>query len=277
MDSDVRIVTVDDVDKAAEYGFFCYKSKPKAEGYGRKLAWLEQRFAEGLRIKIVYEGGRSVGFIEYTPGEFAWRPVNAEGYLVVHCLWVVGRAKERGYGSLLLDACVEDARATGKHGVAAVTKKGGHLAGKKIFLKHGFEVIDQGPLGFSLVARTFGDAPLPAFSQDWADRDPASADLDPDASADRQARYGEGLTVVYADQCPYFHDAVQRALEAAREVGIQARQAVELQSAQEVRDLAPCPYGTFGIVYNGALVACTPLTTKKLTERLEELHSGRAP
>jgi L-amino acid N-acyltransferase YncA len=262
MDGNVRVVTVNDADKAAEYGFFCYKSKPKAEGYRRKLAWLEQRFAEGLQIKIIHEDGRSVGFIEYTPGEFAWRPVNAEGYLVVHCLWVVGRAKEKGYGSRLLSACIEDARAAGKHGVAAVTKKGGHLAGKKIFLKHGFEVVDRAPPTFSLVARTFGDAPPPAFPQDWEER---------------QVRYGEGLTVVYADQCPYFHDAVRKALEAADEVGIQARQAVALKSAQEVRDLAPCPYGTFGIVYNGALVACTPLTTKKLIERLEELHPGRVP
>lgn len=37
-------------------------------GYGQKLDWLRQRFAEGMRLKIVYEGKRSVGFIEYLPG-----------------------------------------------------------------------------------------------------------------------------------------------------------------------------------------------------------------
>ncbi len=259
MDSTVEMITVNDADKAAEYGFFCYKSKPKAEGYGRKLAWLERRFAEGLQIKIIYEDDRSVGFIEYTPGEFAWRPVEAEGYLVVHCLWVVGRAKEKGYGSRLLSACVEDARAAGKHGVAAVTKRGGHLVGKKIFLRHGFEVVDRASSACSLVARAFGDAPPPAFPQDWEQR---------------QARYGEGLTVVYADQCPYFHDAVRKALAVAEEVGIQARQAVALKSAREVQELAPCPYGTFGIVYDGALVTCTPLSEKRLKKCLQELLDG---
>jgi ABC-type thiamine transport system substrate-binding protein len=79
---------------------------------------------------------------------------------------------------------------------------------------------------------------------------------------------------VYADQCPYFHDAVRKALEAADEVGVQARQAVELKSAQEVQELAPCPYGTFGIVYDGALLACTPPSTKKLKKRLQELLAG---
>jgi GNAT superfamily N-acetyltransferase len=259
MGSVVEIITVNDAERAAEHGFFCYKSKPKTEGYRRKLEWLEQRFAEGLRIKIIREDGRSVGFIEYVPGEFAWRPIEAPGYLFIHCLWVVGRAKAKGYGSRLLNACVEDARAMEKHGIAAVTRKGGHLVGKKLFLKHGFEVVDRVPPAFELVARTFGDAPSPALPRDWEER---------------QARYGEGLTVVYADQCPYFRDAVRQTLEAAEEVGVQARRAVELRSAQEVQDLAPCPYGTFGIVYDGTLLACTPPSTKKLRKRLQELLAG---
>ena len=71
--------------------------KPKAEGYSRKLTWLKNRFSEGMKIKIVYENGRSVGFIEYIPGESAWRAVNADNYLVIHCIGVVGRGKKKGY------------------------------------------------------------------------------------------------------------------------------------------------------------------------------------
>jgi hypothetical protein len=109
------------------------------------------------------------------------------------------------------------------------------------------------------VAISFGGAPPPSFPQDWAER---------------QARYGKGLTVVYADQCPYFPGAVREALEAADELGIHVRQAVELKSAREVQDLAPCPYGTFGILYDGALVACTPTSAKRLKPRLQELTAG---
>jgi len=47
--------------------------------------------------------------------------VHAPGYLLVHCIWVVGRAKKQGYGRRLLDECLEDARQAGAHGVAAVT------------------------------------------------------------------------------------------------------------------------------------------------------------
>ena len=95
-----EIIEVDETN-VSQQGFFCYKSKPKAEGYRRKLNWLKNRFLEGMKTKIVYENGRSVGFIEYIPGESAWRAVNADDYLVIHCIWVVGRGKKKGYGSRL--------------------------------------------------------------------------------------------------------------------------------------------------------------------------------
>ena len=68
-------------------GFFCYMSKKKSEGYGRKLKWLKDRFGEGMRIKLLKLPER--GFIEYIPGEHARRAVHADGYLFIHCLWVL--------------------------------------------------------------------------------------------------------------------------------------------------------------------------------------------
>ena len=207
MDSDVEIIAVD-ATNVAQYGFFCYKSKPKAEGYHRKLDWLEQRFAEGMKIKIFYEDGRSVGFIEYIPGEFAWRAVNAGGYMVIHCLWVVGKGRGKGYGSRLLDECVKDAREAQRHGVVMVSSSRVWLAGKKVFLKNGFEVVGQAPPSFELLVKRFDDAPLPTFPDDW------------DA---RSSRYGSGLTVVYSDQCPYMPDAVKGVLEIADKRELEAR------------------------------------------------------
>ena len=57
----------------------------------------------------------------------------------------------------------------------------------------------------------------------------------------------------------------------AAEVGIKAPRAVQLETARKVQELAPCPYGTFGIVYDGSLVTCTPLSSKKLRQRLQEM------
>jgi ribosomal protein S18 acetylase RimI-like enzyme len=253
MNSNVKIVTVD-ATNVAQQGFFCYKSKPKSEGYRRKLDWLEQRFSEGLKIKIVYEGKRSVGFVEYIPGEFAWRAVEAEGYLVVHCIWVVGKGKKKGYGSRLLNECVEDAREMGKHGVAMVTSSGHWLAGKKLLLKNGFESVGQAPPTFELLVKTFDDAPSPAFPENWDER---------------LARYGSGLTIIRSNQCPYIDSVSQMFQETAADMGIQS-QVIELKNCQEVQESAPSPYGVFNIVTNGKLVTYHWVSEKAFRKLLEK-------
>lgn len=254
MGNGVKIVTVDAANVAGQ-GFFCYKSKPRSAGYQKKLGWLEQRFAEGMRIKILHEGERSVGFIEYIPGEFAWRAVNAEGYMVIHCLWVVGRGKGKGYGTRLVSECVEDARGAQKHGVVMVTSSRPWLADKKLFLKNGFEVVGQAPPTFELLVKRFDDTVLPTFPDDWDER---------------LGHYGLGVTVVYADQCPYIENAVQGTLEIASEIGAEAR-TVKLESSQQVRDTAPSAYGVFGIVYDVELVSYKYLDSKREQQEFSKL------
>ena len=85
MSAEVRIVTVDET-SVDDLGFFCYKSKKRTEGYRLKLEWLRSHLSEDMRIKIIHEGKRSVGFIEYLPGEFGWRAVDAQGCMLIHCL-----------------------------------------------------------------------------------------------------------------------------------------------------------------------------------------------
>jgi GNAT superfamily N-acetyltransferase len=253
MDNGVEIITVD-AGNVAKQGFFCYKSKRKTEGFRRKLDWVEQRLAEGMRVKIVQEGARQVGFIEYIPGEYAWRAVEAPGYMVIHCLWVVGRAKKKGYGSRLLEACVEDAREMGKHGVAMVTSSGHWLAGKKLLVKNGFEAVDQAPPSFDLLIRRFGDAPAPVFPTDWDER---------------LAQYGPGMTIVRSDQCPYVASVTEAFAKVAGEAGTPFRE-VELHSARQVREQSPSPYGVFNVVHDGALLAYHWLREEKLLEMLKK-------
>jgi L-amino acid N-acyltransferase YncA len=266
MDTPYEIIAVDagNVDRL---GFFCYMSKPKAPGYRRKRAWLAARFDEGLRIKMLHEtGGRTVGFIEYLPGEYAWRAVNAAGYLVIHCLWVVGQGKGKGHGTRLLQACLADARAEGWRGVAMVASDGVWLAGRQIFLKNGFEQVDvcactgaasaraKVAPAFRLLVHSFGGAPNPTFPTDWAAR---------------QASFGDGFTVIRTPQCPYIEDATTDVLQFAAERGIPAR-TVELTTAQEVQAQSPSPYGAFGIVRDGRLFAYHYLCRKEL----EKLFAG---
>jgi GNAT superfamily N-acetyltransferase len=252
MNDSVEIITVDGTN-VEEYGFFCYKSKPKSQGYQKKLHWLRQRFEEGLRIKILYENGRSVGFVEYIPGEHTWRVVEAPDYLVIHCLWVVGRGKKKGYGSRLLNECVEEARRQGKCGVAMVSSRGNWLANEKIFLKNGFENVGSAPPSFSLLVKKIRAVRVPVFPQDWEKR---------------LGYYSSGVTIVCADQCPYMPDAVQHAIDAFAAREIEAR-VVKLESSGEVRAKSPTAYGVFGIVCNGRLLTYH-YVGKKALRRLDE-------
>ncbi len=207
-----------------------------------------------MKIKIVYENGRSVGFIEYIPGESAWRVVNADDYLVIHCIWVVGRGKKKGYGSRLLNECVEDARKSNKHGVAMVTSRGNWLADKKLLVNNGFEVVGHAPPSFDLLVKKFTDAPPPSFPANWEGR---------------LAYFGYGLTIVRSDQCPYIDDDVVRTLKIAESMGIPAK-VVELQDSKEVQDFSPSTYGVYNIVLNGKLLSYHYEIEKKLRKLMEE-------
>ncbi len=79
-----------------------------------KKAWLKERLDEGL---VFLKGNvRGKCFIEYIPAEYAWAPIEAEGYMYIDCLWVSGQFKGHGYSNLLLDTCIEDSKAKGKKG-----------------------------------------------------------------------------------------------------------------------------------------------------------------
>lgn len=251
---EIRVVTVTESNVEQE-GFFCYKSKPNTKGYQGKLAWLRERFKEGMRIQILYEGKRSIAFIEYIPGEYAWRAVNASGYMFIHCIWVVGSGKNKGYATRLIELCEQDALQSGMQGVAMVTSSGVWLVDKKILLKNGYQVVDHAPPSFDLLVKKFKDAPDPSFPQDWQER---------------ASRHGQGLTVLRSNQCPYIPDAVLAAEEYARENGL-AFKVVEFQNARQVREGSPSPYGLYSMVYNGQLLAYHYLLKKDFDKFIARL------
>jgi ribosomal protein S18 acetylase RimI-like enzyme len=227
-------ITAENVEKT---GFFCYMSKKNSEGYRRKLEWLKRRFAEGLRIRMLELPER--GFIEYIPGEQAWRAVHADGYLFIHCLWVVGKSKGRGFASALLEECVAEARRRKLKGVATVASERVWMAGPGVFEKHGFERVDTASPAFSLLVKRFADHPPPRFAGKW----------------EQKARaMGKGLTIVRSDQCPYIADAASTAMAAAEKAGVKSR-VVQLESRDDVLRLSPSPYGVFGLVLDGRLLS----------------------
>jgi hypothetical protein len=239
---------------------FCGYKAGKNEGHRRKCDWLKKRYAEGLRFKVLRsrEFG-DIGMIEYVPGSHAWRPVEAEGYLVIHCLMVNGKHKRKGLasvlglkgkglGMLLLDSCLRDARKSKCRGVAVVTSSDFFMARRDLFIKAGFVPVDSFPPYELLVKKFKATAPDPRFI---VNRERALK------------RHTKGLTILAADQCPYVPKWVEDISQAARALGLKPK-VVRIRSAKASREL-PTPYGMFSIIYDGRLIVERPVGATRFT------------
>ncbi|MCK0126806.1 GNAT family N-acetyltransferase [Gelidibacter sp. F2691] len=244
-------ITNDTVEK---HGFFCKMSARKSSAWKRKRAWLADRFDEGLQMRLLDDGER--GFIEFTPGDFAWRGVeNASDFMVIHCLWVVGKSKGKGHAKALLDDAETYARENGFQGIAALTSTGNWIVDRPILEARGYNEVDTAPPGYSLMALPFDKgASMPRLAGRWDEKAKA---------------LGNGLTVLHSAQCPYLEDAVQHAKEAATEAGIPFNVS-EITSAQDLRDHVPNPYGVFSMVLNGRQIASHYLLKKQIMPLLAQ-------
>lgn len=92
------------------YGLGCL-SNQKHPGFEAKLNWLKKEFKNGLTLIVLTVDGKSVGMIEYTNSENFWRPVKAEKYLMIHCLWIIHtKYHNKGYGSMLIYESIKEAK-----------------------------------------------------------------------------------------------------------------------------------------------------------------------
>jgi N-acetylglutamate synthase-like GNAT family acetyltransferase len=238
-------------------GFCGYKSG-KNEGHRRKCDWLKNRYAEGLRFKVLRSRQfGDVWMIEYAPGSHAWRPVEAEGYFVIHCLMINRKHKGKGLGALLLDRCLRDAKKSKCRGVAVVTSSDSFMAGSGLFIKAGFVSVESIP-PYDLLVKKF-----------------QKAASDPRFIVERERvlkRHKKGLTILAADQCPYVAKCVAGIAEASRALGLKTK-VVRLTSAKQSREL-PTPYGMFSIIYDGKLIAGRPVSGTRFRNIMWDLNRG---
>ncbi|MED4886620.1 GNAT family N-acetyltransferase [Lysinibacillus sp. FSL R7-0073] len=238
-------------------GSYCLRSKKKSEGYKGKNKWLNQQFEKDLRYVQLLEDHKQVGFIEYTDAEYSSRVVHADGYVMIHCLWV--SAVGKGYGTQLLKKCMDDAKQRGKKGVAVLTND--HTSwtpSKALFLQHQFQLVATAPYNFELLVYPFSeDVELPYFPHNWHDR---------------LTGY-HNLTILRSFQCPYVEVATENILAAASKLGLSV-DLVEIQSRDELMEKSPTPYGIFSVIYKGQLISFHRLTVQSVYKKLQTLLKG---
>ena len=249
--SEYRIVDLNN-SNIDEYGVFCLQSRKDTKGYRGKFEWVRERFKEGLRLKLLLinegakRGFRARGFIEYIPSEYAWRGIGADGYMVIHCIWVVGKNKGHGYGTKLLRECLKDAR--GMNGVVVMTSGKTWLPKRDLFVKNGFEKVDSMPPSFELYAIKLSEkAPLPVFIG---------------IPESRLQKYANGITIFKSNQCPYTADYTNLVIDLAKKADIPCR-IEHVESCREAQRGVD-PYGTFCVMLNGKVLDYRPVKKELL-------------
>ena len=257
--SEIEVVNIDS-GNVCNLSLCGYKSLEQ-EGYRRKTEWLKKRFPEGMGVKVLHVPGEgAVGYIEYTPGEYTWRPVEAPGYLTIHCIMIYRKKyKEAGCGSLLLNECLKDAKKRKVNGVAAVTSGGTWMAGRGLFVKHGFESVDAAPPSFDLMVKKMRKGPLPRFRGGWEER---------------ARKCGKGLVIIRSDQCPCIAKSAKEIAETADALGISVR-VKELKTCRQAQNV-PSPYGIFNLVYDGRLIADHPISKTRFMSIMKRVPARTA-
>lgn len=231
----------------ADYGVCGYKDVEKHLELRRKIDWYKENYPKGLRIKGLFsKTGGYQGMIEYIPGKYAHRPVIADRYMFIHCVFVGFKNdfKGKGYATLLLLECIEDAKKSNMDGVAVVTRKGAFMAKRDIFIKNGFESVDKIKPDFELLALKF----------DEKIKDPSFRKLSPQD-------YSDGLTILRSAQCPYSVKNVDAIMKTADKLNIKAK-LIDMKDFKAVQN-APCAFGTFCIVNDGKVISHHPISNTR--------------
>lgn len=233
----------------------CAISNNKDIQVASKKAWLKERLAEGLVFLKSTERGKC--FIEYIPAESAWCPIVADGYIHINCFWVSGSFKGHGYANDLLNACIAEAKAQGKHGITVISspKKMPFLSDPKYLAYKGFKVADKAKPFFTLLYLPLDEnAPVPKF-KDCA-RNPHT---------DKQ-----GFVVYYTHGCPFTAKYVPIVENIAKEKGIPF-ESVFIESKEKAQN-APCAWTNYAVFYNGEYVSNEILNEKRFLELVQRLN-----
>ena len=222
-------LTIDNIEK--EHICCAMSDKKHQAGVGIKKEWLKDRIKEGHVFRKLDQKGKV--FIEYSSAETAWAPVEGDNWIYIHCLWVSGSFKGKGYAKELLEYCIEDAKSQNKSGICTISskKKKPFLSDKKFLNRFGFETADTID-EYELLALSF-DGSKPGFTE----------------SAKKQRIDSESLTIYYGLQCPYIPNCIQQVQDycSANDIKLELIKVDSLEKAKAV----PGVFNNWAVFYKG--------------------------
>lgn len=247
MEADFINLTPDNLEE--EHLSCLIRVKKKNPGIEAKRRWLAERLGEGHVFRKL--NSNAAVFIEYAPLETAWVPVVGDHYYYLYCLW--SAEKGNGYGSALMEYCLEDARKSGRSGVCMLgaSKQKGWLSDQSFAKKYGFQTVDTTENGYELLALSF-DGTYPHFAQ----------------NAKSMRIPEKELTIYYDVQCPYTYSSINQVKKycAQNEVPVHF---VEVDSLRMAKEL-PCVFNNYAVFYKGKFKTVNLLDTASLKRILNK-------
>ncbi|MBO1722736.1 N-acetyltransferase [Extibacter sp. GGCC_0201] len=142
--------------------------------------------------------------------------------------------KGKGYGKMLMEYCMVDAREKGKSGICMLgaKKQKAWLSDQSFAKRFGFGVVDATENGYELLELSF-DGTVPEFAR----------------NVKRPAIESKELTVYHDMQCPYVCQNIEmiRQYCEANDIPVSLIQVDTLQKEKEL----PCVFNNWGVFYNG--------------------------
>jgi len=128
----------------------------------RRVSWLRQSFAQGVRAKVALLDEQPVGFAYVLPIEHSpWGP-RGRDLLVIPCLYVQPGAEHQGVGLALVEAADEEVDRQGRKGICVmVNNHEAWFMPQTYFEARGFEVATERGLERILWRRHTDDAERP--------------------------------------------------------------------------------------------------------------------
>jgi len=233
MEINIKTINESNIEKA---GFYCVVNK-KSEGFIAKKDWFLNTCNKNITIKIAFdENENSLGFIEYTDAEKAWKPINAENFVVIHCIMVKSKKdRDKNIATSLLQSIEKEAFDKGKYGICVLVSDGVWAANKNLFEKNNYKKTDT--LGrFDLYSKRFSvDFPFPSIIN-W----------------EIKLKQYQGWNIVYSDQCPWHTKSVEDLLSTAKKYDVKLN-VIKLNSSDEAKN-SPSGFANFSLIYNGKLL-----------------------
>lgn len=208
------------------------RTKKIHKGIESKKKWLSGRLKEGHVFRKL--NAKATVFIEYAPLEISWVPIKGKNFYYIYCLWVCGSYKSKGYGKMLMDYCLKEAKQHRKSGICMLgsKKQKAWLSDQSFAKKYGFKVVDVTDNGYELLVLSL-DGTTPKFTQ----------------NAKKEKIDNDELTIYYDMQCPYIYQNIEMIKKYCIEnnIPLSLKYVDNLQKAKEL----PCVFNNFGVFYKG--------------------------